>query len=76
MDIESGKEEMLLQDDSSNFVAAVSDDGSRIVVSRSSVRFSLDNDLYLIDAKTKAGKTSHAARRGDAIRRRAFFARW
>ena len=56
MEIASGKEEMLLQDDSSNFVAAVSDDGNRVVVSRSSVRFSLDNDLYLIDAKTKAVK--------------------
>ena len=56
LDIESGKEEMLLQDNSSNFVAAVSDDGNRVVVSRSSVRFSLDNDLYLIDTKTKAVK--------------------
>ena len=56
MDIASGTEEMLLQDNSSNSVAAVSEDGSRIVVSRSSVRFSLDNDLYLIDAKTKAVK--------------------
>jgi dipeptidyl aminopeptidase/acylaminoacyl peptidase len=53
MEIASGKEEMLLQNDSSNSVAAVSDDGTRIVVSRSSVRFSLDNDLYLIDTKTK-----------------------
>lgn len=56
MEIESGKEEMLLQNDGSNFVAAVSDDGGRVVVSRSSVRFSLDNDLYLIDVKTKAAK--------------------
>lgn len=56
MEIASGKEEMLLQNDSSNFIAAVSDDGNRVVVSRSSVRFSLDNDLYLIDVKTKAAK--------------------
>lgn len=56
MEIASGKEEMLLQDNSSNSVTAVSDDGNRIVVSRSSVRFSLDNDLYLIDAKTRAAK--------------------
>lgn len=54
MDIASGKEEILLQDDSSNSVAAVSDDGNRIVFSRSSVKFSLDNDLYLMDVKTKA----------------------
>ena len=54
MEIASGKEELLFQDNSSNSVAAVSDDGSKIIVSRSSsVRFSLDNDLYLIDAKTK-----------------------
>ncbi len=56
MDIASGKEKMLLQDNSSNLVAAVSDDGNRVVVSRSSVKFSLDNDLYLIDTKTKAVK--------------------
>ncbi len=53
MEIASGKEEMLFQDNSSNFIAAVSDTGDKIIVSRSSVRFSLDNDLYLIDAKTK-----------------------
>ncbi|MBA2495064.1 MAG: PD40 domain-containing protein, partial [Acidobacteria bacterium] len=53
MNLVDGKEELLQQDDSSNFVAAVSDDGSKVIVSRSSVRFSLDNDLYLIDAKTK-----------------------
>jgi dipeptidyl aminopeptidase/acylaminoacyl peptidase len=53
MDVASGKEEMLLQHDGSNSVAAVSDDGSKIIVSRSSVRFSLDNDLYLLDTKTK-----------------------
>ncbi len=54
MDIASGKEEMLFQHDGSNFIAAVSDAGDKIIVSRSSVRFSLDNDLYLIDARTKA----------------------
>jgi dipeptidyl aminopeptidase/acylaminoacyl peptidase len=53
MDVASGKEEMLLQHDGSNSVAAVYDDGSKIIVSRSSVRFSLDNDLYLLDTKTK-----------------------
>ncbi len=53
MDIASGKEEIILQDDSSNSVAAVSGDGSRVVVSRSSVKFSLDNDLYIFDDKTK-----------------------
>lgn len=53
MEISSGKEEMILQSDASNFIAAVSDDGSKVIISRSSVRFSLDNDLYLVDAKDK-----------------------
>ncbi|MBA3634215.1 MAG: S9 family peptidase [Acidobacteria bacterium] len=57
MNLVEGKEELLYQDNSSNFVVAVSDDGSKVIVSRSSVRFSLDNDLYLIDAKTK--KATH-----------------
>ncbi|CAN5313446.1 S9 family peptidase [soil metagenome] len=56
MNLADGKEELLYQDDSSNFVSAVSDDGSKMIVSRSSVRFSLDNDLYLIDVKTKEVK--------------------
>ena len=53
MNLADGKEELLYQDDSSNFVSAVSDDNSKVIVSRSSVNFSLDNDLYLIDTKTK-----------------------
>ena len=57
LNVESGKEEMLLQHDGSNSVAAVSGDNSKIIVSRSSIRFSLDNDLYLLDAKTK--QTTH-----------------
>lgn len=64
MEITSGKEEMLLRDDSSNSVEAVSDDGNRIVFSRSSVRLSLDNDLYLLDVKTKA--TRHLTPHDDA----------
>ena len=57
MDLATGKEEMIYRHDGANSVAAVSDDGSKIIVSRSSVRFSLDNDLYLVDAKT--GKETH-----------------
>ncbi len=53
MNLAAGKEELLLQEDGSNFVSAVSEDNSKVIVSRSSVRFSLDNDLYLIDTKTK-----------------------
>ncbi len=57
MTLADGKEELLYKQDGSNSVAAVSDDGGKIVVSRSSVRFSLDNDLYLVDAKT--GQATH-----------------
>ena len=53
METASGREEMLYQQDGSNSFAAVSKDGSKIIVSRSSEKFSLDNDLYLIDVKTK-----------------------
>ncbi len=53
MNLADGKEELLYQNDSSNFVSAVSDNGGKVIISRSSVRFSLDNDLYLIDTKTK-----------------------
>lgn len=53
MEIASGREEIILQSDASNFIAAVSDDGSKVIISRSSVRFSLDNDLYLVDVKDK-----------------------
>jgi dipeptidyl aminopeptidase/acylaminoacyl peptidase len=53
MDIPSGKEELILQHDGSNSVAAVSKDGRKIIVSRSGTELSLDNDLYLVDAAAK-----------------------
>ena len=53
MTLADGKEELLYQQDGSNAVAAVAKDGGRFVVSRSSERFSLDNDLYLVNTKTK-----------------------
>ena len=53
MTLADGKEELLYQQDGSNAVAAVAKDGGRFVVSRSSERFSLDNDLYLVNSKTK-----------------------
>ncbi|HEX9927351.1 MAG TPA: S9 family peptidase [Pyrinomonadaceae bacterium] len=53
MDIPGGKEELILQHDRSNSVAAVSKDGRKIVVSRSGTELSLDNDLYLIDVASK-----------------------
>ncbi|RMH35091.1 MAG: S9 family peptidase [Acidobacteria bacterium] len=57
MDIATGKEELIYQNDGSNSFSAISPDGSKLIVSRASERFSLDNDLYLIDLKT--GKTTH-----------------
>lgn len=57
MEVASGEEKLIYQNDGSNSFAAASDDGSKIIVLRSSVRFSLDNDLYLVDAKT--GEARH-----------------
>jgi dipeptidyl aminopeptidase/acylaminoacyl peptidase len=53
MEVESGKEELLYQQDGSNAFLDASDDGKRIIVGRSSEKFSLDNDLYLIELSTK-----------------------
>ncbi len=53
MDIASGKEVMLFQHDGNNSVIALSDNGRQIIVSRDRVEKSLDNDLFLIDVRTK-----------------------
>jgi dipeptidyl aminopeptidase/acylaminoacyl peptidase len=53
MDVSDGKEELIYQHNGNNDFAAVSKDGSRIIISRDSTELSLDNNLYLIDAKTK-----------------------
>ncbi len=53
MDVASGKEEMIFQQDGNNDFAAASKDASRIIISRSGTELGLDNSLYLIDAKTK-----------------------
>ena len=53
MEIPSGKEELILQHDGSNSVAAVSKDAGKVVVSRSGTELSLDNNLYLVDVATK-----------------------
>lgn len=52
-DLATEKETLLYQHDGSNSLAAISPDGSKIIISRASIRFSLDNDLYLYDLKTK-----------------------
>ena len=53
MDIASGKEVLLFQHDGNNSVIALSDNGRQIIVSRDRVEKSLDNDLFLIDVRTK-----------------------
>src|SRR5918912_3838666 len=53
MDVASGREELVYQQDGDNDFAAWSPDDRQIVVSRSSDTLSLDNDLYLVDLATK-----------------------
>ena len=53
MDLATGKEELLYQYDGNVDVAAVSDSGKKIVVSRDGIEKSLDNDLYLVDVESK-----------------------
>lgn len=53
MDIASGKEVLLFQHDGNNSVIALSDNGRQIIVSRDRIEKSLDNDLFLIDVRTK-----------------------
>lgn len=50
MDVATGKETLIYQQDGANSVAAVSPDNKFVIVSRSGTELSLDNDLYLIDA--------------------------
>ena len=53
MDAGSGKEELLYQFDGNINIAAVNSNGSKFIVSRDSDELSLDNSLYLVDARTK-----------------------
>jgi dipeptidyl aminopeptidase/acylaminoacyl peptidase len=53
MDVASGQESLVYQQDGSNAAVAWSSDGRFIVVSRSSDTLSLDNDLYLVELATK-----------------------
>ena len=64
MDIATGAESMLYQYDGNINVAAVNSAGTKIVVSRSGIEKSLDNDLYLVDIKTK--KETHLTPHTDA----------
>ncbi|MBP6003397.1 MAG: S9 family peptidase [Pyrinomonadaceae bacterium] len=53
MDIASGREVLLYQQDGDNSIVALSDNGRQFIISRSGGELSLDNNLYLVDAKTK-----------------------
>src|SRR5687767_8986643 len=53
MTVADGKEELLYRQDGSNSFAAASPTGDKIIISRSGTELSLDNNLYLVDVKTK-----------------------
>lgn len=53
MTVADGKEELIYQQDGSNSFSDVSANGSKIIVSRSGIELSLDNNLYLVDVETK-----------------------
>jgi dipeptidyl aminopeptidase/acylaminoacyl peptidase len=53
MNINDGKETLIYQQDGNNDFVAADNFDNRIIVSRSSERFSLDNDLYLIEVESK-----------------------
>ncbi len=53
LEVDTGKEELLYQQDGNNGFAAANDSGSKIIISRDGIELSLDNDLYLVDLRTK-----------------------
>ena len=53
MDVATGKEDLVFQQDGNNDLVAVNDSGSKMIVSRDGTEFSLDNNLYLIDTRSK-----------------------
>jgi dipeptidyl aminopeptidase/acylaminoacyl peptidase len=53
MDVSSGREELVYQQDGSNQPLDWSFNDQRIIVSHESDQLSLDNDLYLVDLQTK-----------------------
>jgi dipeptidyl aminopeptidase/acylaminoacyl peptidase len=69
MDVATGREELVYQQDGSNSALTWSFDDRRLVVSHESEKLSLDNDLYLVDIATKQAThlTPHegAAQYGD-----------
>lgn len=53
MDVQTGSEELVYQQNGSNGAGVWSHDDRFIIVSRASDTLSLDNDLYLVDVRTK-----------------------
>jgi dipeptidyl aminopeptidase/acylaminoacyl peptidase len=53
LNISTGKEDLIYQQDGSNNVQAINDARTKIIISRESNELSSDNDLYLIDTRTK-----------------------
>ncbi|MBK9164696.1 MAG: S9 family peptidase [Acidobacteria bacterium] len=64
MDLESETETLLYKYDGNISVAAFNSSGTKLVISRSGIEKSLDNDLYLVDVKT--GKETHLTPHEDA----------
>ncbi len=64
MELATGNEELLYQQDGNNDLAAINDSGTKFVLSRSGIEKGLDNDLYLVDVKTK--KETHLTPHTDA----------
>ncbi len=64
MDVATGREEMVYQQDGSNSVEAWSLDGTKMIVSHEDERLSLNNDLYLVDLTTK--QATHLTPHDDA----------
>ena len=64
MQLATGKEELLYQYDGNVDVAAVEENGRKLVVSREGIEKSLDNDLYLVDVESK--KEVHLTPHSDA----------
>lgn len=64
MDLESEKETLLYKFDGNISVAAFNDSGTKLVISRSGIEKSLDNDLFMVDVKT--GKETHLTPHDDA----------
>ncbi|MBX3265972.1 MAG: S9 family peptidase [Acidobacteria bacterium] len=64
MDLKSEKETLLYKFDGNISIAAFNDSGPKIVISRSGIEKSLDNDLFVVDVKT--GKETHLTPHEDA----------